>query len=119
MAEKNITGRFMDADKEPIHTLTPLTGYEKKDLVTLEEAVTSIETPIHNLSAMVWTAKRNSRNPSDGLSSDESASIESYTMEWPEDHDSLYALLNKRLRSEKRNDLKEWFSYLKLFLTAL
>jgi hypothetical protein len=40
-------------------------------------------------------------------------------MEWPENHDSLYKLLNKKLRSEKRDGLKEWFSYLKLFLTAL
>jgi hypothetical protein len=105
--------------KNPIQSLTPLTGYEMKDLVTLEETVTSIETLIHNISAMVWTAKRNSRKPSDGLTSDESASIQLYTMEWPENHDSLYKLLNKRLRSEKRDGPKEWFSYLKLFLTAL
>jgi hypothetical protein len=40
-------------------------------------------------------------------------------MESSEDHDSFYALLNEKLRSEKRNDLKSWYSYMKLFLTAL
>jgi hypothetical protein len=40
-------------------------------------------------------------------------------MEWPEGHDSFYKLLNQKLRSEKRRDLISWYSYLKLFLTAL
>jgi hypothetical protein len=119
MAQGNVVKRFLDAGKEPTKTLTPIDGYEKKALVSLEEAVASIETPIHNLKTMVWTAKRNSEEPSDGLTSDESASVHLYTMEWPEDHQSFYALFNEKLRSEKRNDLKSWSSYIKLFLTAL
>jgi hypothetical protein len=119
MAQANVTKRFIDGGEEPTKTLTPIKGYETKELVSLEEAVTEIEPPIPDLDSMVWTAKRNSRNPSDGLTSDESASIHLYTLEWPESHHSLYSLLNKKLRSEKRNELRSWHSYLKLFLTAL
>ncbi|CAF4043775.1 unnamed protein product, partial [Rotaria sp. Silwood1] len=119
MAESNVVNRFLDAGQEPTKTLTPIEGYEKKSLVSLEEAVTQIEPPIYNLKTMVWSAKRNSRNPSDNLTPDESASIHLYTMEWPETHQSIYFLLNQKLRSEKRNELKPWFSYLKLFLTSL
>jgi hypothetical protein len=119
MAQGNATSRFIDADKEPTITLTPLEGYEKKSLVSLKEAVASIETPIHNLAAMIWTAERNSADPSDCLTSDESASIHLYTMEWPPGYDSFNTLLNQKLRSEKRNELIPWYTYLKLFLTAL
>ncbi|CAF2998810.1 unnamed protein product, partial [Rotaria sp. Silwood2] len=119
MPHGNAAKRFLDAGEEPTKTLTPLKGYEKKDLTSLEESVKSIEVPIHDRDAMVWAAKRNSHNPSDGLSSDESASICLYTMEWPDGYDSFYTLLNKKLRSGERKCLKSWFSYLKLFLTAL
>jgi hypothetical protein len=40
-------------------------------------------------------------------------------MECSEGHDSFYKLLNEKLRSEKRNELSSWYSYLKLFITAL
>jgi len=119
MAQGNVISRFIDAGKEPTRTLTAIEGYERKPLVSLKEAVASIDTPIHNLNRMVWTAERNSEDPEDGLTSDESASIHLYTQEWPEDHVSFYSLLNEKLRSEKRNELKSWYSYLKLFLTAL
>ena len=38
---------------------------------------------------------------------------------WSESYDSLYDLFNRTLRSAKRNELKPWFSYLKLIMTAL
>jgi hypothetical protein len=119
MTHENIVKRFLDAGEEPTRTLTPIEGYEKKDLLSVEEAVKSIDIPIYNLDAMVWIAKRNSAKPADGLTSDESASICLYTMEWPDGYDSLYKLLNQRLRSADRKYLVRWFHYLKLFLTAL
>jgi hypothetical protein len=119
MAQSTVIGRFVDADKESTKMLPPIEGYETMPLVSLKEAVASIETPIHNLKSMVWTAERNSENPSDGLTSNESASIHLYTVEWPEGYDSFYTLLNQKLRSEKRNELRSWYSYLKLFFTAL
>jgi len=84
MAQSNIISRFIDANEEPTKTLTPIKGYEKKDLIPLEKAVNEIEPPIQDLDTMVWTAKRNSRNPEDNLTPDESASIHLYTLEWPE-----------------------------------
>jgi len=119
MAQGNIISRFIDADEEPTKTLTPIHGYEKKDLISLEKAVAEIKPPIDHIDTMVWTAKRNARNPEDNLTPDESASIHLYTLEWPEADQSIYYLLNQKLRSEKRKDLISWHSYLKLFLTAL
>src|SRR4051794_35398022 len=100
MPQSNVINRFTDADKEPTTTLVPIEGYEKAPLMSLKDAVTSIETPIHNIKTMIWTAERNSQDPSDGLTSDESASIHLYTMEWPQGQDSFYKLLNQSLRSE-------------------
>jgi hypothetical protein len=119
MALGNVILRFIDGGDEPTKTLTPIKGYEKKDLVSLEKAVNEIEPSVHDLNSMVWTAMRNSRNPPDNLTPDESASIHLYTLEWPQNNQSICYLLNEKLRSEKRHDLKTWFSYLKLFLTAL
>ncbi|CAF3444580.1 unnamed protein product, partial [Rotaria sp. Silwood2] len=51
------------------------------------------------------------------LTQDESASIYIYTIEWG--NSSLYRVLNKALRSKKRQALKTWFLYLKLFDAAL
>jgi len=121
MAKSNFIARCTDVAEEPTTTLTPIEGYEKKPLMSFREAVALIKTeePIHNLEKMVWAAERNAENPLDGLTSAESASIYLYTMEWPEQHIGFCTLLNEKLRSEKRNDLKSWFSYLNLFLTAL
>ncbi|CAF3750138.1 unnamed protein product [Rotaria sp. Silwood1] len=117
--ESRISNRFLDADKEPLRALTPIEGYEKKPLVSLEEAVQPLRNLLHNLDNMVSTAKWNTREPSDSLTPDESAAIHLYTMQWQKPHPSLYTLLNETLRSEQRIDLIPWFLYLKLFLTAL
>ncbi|CAF3980114.1 unnamed protein product [Adineta steineri] len=111
--------RFLDADKEPNKMLLPIEGYENYPLVSLEEAVEPLKSLLHDLDVMVMISKRNSRKPKDGLTIDESAAIHLYTLQWDESQDSLYFLLNRTLRSARRNDLKPWFSYLKLFLTAL
>lgn len=120
MAYTNVVAdRFLDVGKEPKEAIMPIEGYEQKPLVTLEEAVVRFEKTFDNLDSKVKTAIRNSQQPSDGLSSDESAAIRLYTMEWPEPQPSFYTLLNQHLRSAKRKALTPWFLYLKLFLTAL
>lgn len=111
--------RFIDADEEPNKILVPIEGYEKCDLLSLEQAVESIKKLLHNIEAMVYTALQNSRESGDDITVDESAAIHIYTLEWPESYNSLYRLLNLTLRSEKRNELKPWFPYLKLILAAL
>ena len=119
MAHTKIILRYMDAGLEPTKTLTPIHGYEKSNPTSLEEAVAHIEPPIERLKDMVWTAKRNSRKPAHNLTTDESASIHLYTMQWAEDQQCMYSLLNEKLRSENRKELRTWHAYLKILLTAL
>jgi len=102
---------------EPEASLMPLEDYQHSDLVPLETATESIKTLFRNLPRDVWIAKNASKKPADTLTSDESAAIHLYTMELKDQ--PLYSLLNKLLRHRDRRKLKPWFSYLKLFLTAL
>jgi hypothetical protein len=145
-ANNHSKSRYLDANREPNKLLTPIEGYEGKPLVSLEESVQGIRKLAHNeqtenlvlvdqtkalvgeehiknlvqdLDRKIWTAKENSRETNDDLTQDESAAISLYTMQWPDSDDNLCTILNKILRSEERNILKPWFSYLKLLLTAL
>jgi hypothetical protein len=119
MAQRIVPQRFLDAGKESDQALTPIKGYEKSPLVSLEEAVEPIKSLLNDVDLMVQIAKRNSKKPTDGLTPDESSAIHLYTMQWPEPHPSLFTLLNERLRSKNRNSLISWFLFLKLFFTAL
>ncbi|CAF1486074.1 unnamed protein product, partial [Didymodactylos carnosus] len=113
------TSRFTDLAEEPNKFLLPIEGYQNVELMSLENAVRSLQPIIDNLSRNVWIAKQNSRSPSDDLTVDQSASIHLYTMEWKPSSNSLYSVLNRTLREEDRDRLIPWFPYLKLFLTAL
>ena len=119
MAERIVPQRFLDAGKEPHQTLTPIRGYENAPLVSLREAVEPIKSLLYDADSMVEIARRNSKKPADGLTTDESGAIHLYTMQWPEPHPSLFTLLNERLRAKNRNTLISWFLFLKLFFTAL
>jgi hypothetical protein len=68
---------------------------------------------------MVWTVKGDCDDPRDDMTPDELASIKLYSMDWEPSDKSFYAILNKTLRSEDRPQLKSWFLYLRLLLTAL
>ncbi|CAF1237251.1 unnamed protein product [Rotaria sordida] len=105
-----------DVQNEPINLLNPIYGYEHYSLVSLEEACKPLLPFINDLNYYISIAKQNSKKPSDNLTIDESASIYLYTLEWS---DALYRKLNFNLRQSKRDKLIPWFSYLKLFLTAL
>ncbi|CAF1474559.1 unnamed protein product [Rotaria sordida] len=59
------------------------------------------------------------QQPSDGLTVDESAAIRLYTIQWEEPHQSLHSMLNDVLRTGNRENLRPYFKYLKLLLTAL
>jgi hypothetical protein len=109
--------RFADIDLS-FKKLSPVYGYHSQKLVPLEKALESIQPEIDELPRYIKVAKRYCHYPSEhGLTHDESASIYIYTMEWGDD--TLYRVLNKALRSKNRQALKIWFSYLKLFDTAL
>ncbi|CAF0832781.1 unnamed protein product [Adineta steineri] len=109
--------RFSDIDCS-FKKLIPIYGYRSEKLVTIEEALESIQSQIDELPYYIKIAKKHCHYPSEhGLTHDESASIYIYTMEWGEQ--TLYRVLNQTLRNENRHLLKVWFPYLKLFDTAL
>ncbi|CAF5145645.1 unnamed protein product, partial [Rotaria sp. Silwood1] len=99
--------------------LLPIQGYEKMPLVSLEEAIVPLVSLVPDVEQMVWVAKQNSNGPTDGLSSDESASIILYTMEWEPYEKSFYVILNSTLRATIREQLRPWFLYLRLVINAL
>ncbi|CAF4215199.1 unnamed protein product, partial [Adineta steineri] len=109
--------RFSDIDCS-FKRLTPVYGFHVAKLVSIEEALQSVQSQIDELSYFIKTAKKHCHYPSEhGLTHDESASIYIYTMEWGEQ--TLYRVLNKTLRNENRDLLKVWFAYIKLLDTAL
>ena len=99
---------------------TPLIGYAQEPLLPLSAACIPLIHIVHNILIYVSIALENTKKrPSNGLTRDESAAIRLYTMEWSGEHKSLYYVLNRTLCGANREDLRPWFKYLKLFLTAL
>jgi hypothetical protein len=93
---------------------SPIFGYEDSPLLTLEEAVEKIDPPIpHGMDYVAITKKEHNRQSS-LLTRDESVVIYLYTMPT-----SFYSSLNNTLRAKNRHTLKSWFTFLKLFITAL
>ena len=111
--------RISDMVKEPLELLMPIGGYEEMPLVPLEIAVEPLVPFLPTVESYVSVAKQRCKNPTDGLTTDESASIMLYSMGWKPHDQCLYVALNATLRSKDRNILEPWFLYLKLFLTAL
>ena len=108
-----------EINDQPNSRIPPISGYEKEDLVSLERACE----PLHNmfngeLTTYIRAAKSNSATPRDGLTPDESAAIRLYTTEWDVRTQSLYKKLNQALRVGEPVQLRPWFKYLKLLLTA-
>jgi len=111
--------RFADIAAEPRKMLLPIEGYQNKPLVSIEKAVEPLHHLLPGIQNKVWIAKENCETPANGLSTDESASIYLYSMEWEPQEQCLYFVLNATLRHKNRQNLKPWFLYLKLILTAL
>jgi hypothetical protein len=111
--------RVSDLYDEPVNRLLlPIRGYEDQPLLPLNETIKPISKLFNRIEDYVFIALHNCRNPTDGLDQQESASIHLYTMQFSRGS-SLYQLLNQSLRKENREELKPWFLFLKLFLTAL
>ncbi|CAF2061431.1 unnamed protein product [Rotaria magnacalcarata] len=118
--EQHPMQRFSDLVGEPCRMLMPIEGYEKKPLVTIEEAVEPIVEYVPDVRRRAYFAKMKCAELSPGkLSMDEAASITLYSMEWEPQEECLYHVLNETLRNEKRQKLTPWFLFLKLILTAL
>jgi hypothetical protein len=93
---------------------TPILGYENSSLLSLEEALTTIIHDNPNFTRYVEQAIKECNCSSNLLTRDESAAIYLYSLSSP-----VFFQLNSALRSKNRNALKPWFSFLKLFMTAL
>lgn len=122
MAMSNdINRRFFESIRdEPTKLLAPISGYEKLDVKSLHDACEPIAHLFdEEFKSNIGLAKINSTAPENGLTSDESAAIYLYTLEWNIHEDSLYVLLNRTLCLSDRTKLHPWFKYLKLFLRAL
>ncbi|CAF1290519.1 unnamed protein product [Rotaria sp. Silwood1] len=117
--DKSMSLRVTDFSSLPKRMLTPIEGYEKTPLVTIEDAVKPLVSIVPKVERNVHIVKQNCKNPADGLTTDESASIMLYTYESKPHEQSLYVILNETLRSEERQKLIPWFQYLRLVLTAL
>ena len=117
--EKNTALRFANFAALSKRMLAPIEGYDKMPVVSIKEAVQPLIDIVPNVLRNVFIVKQNCEEPEDGLTTDESASIMLYTYESEPHEDSLYVILNTTLRSEQRQKLKPWFSYLRLVLTAL
>ncbi|CAF1003511.1 unnamed protein product [Didymodactylos carnosus] len=112
--------RFEDFKHESGQMLLPIQGYADLPLLSLEDAVKPIEPFINNIKHQVWIAKNKCKLPyPNGLTHDESAAIVLYTMEWKTENGSVYRVLNDILRTEDREQVKPFYSYLKLILSGL
>jgi hypothetical protein len=100
--------------------LGPIVGYAEEPLLPLAEACAPLIDIIHDLLTYVQKAlDKTPAQPPDGLTIDESAAIRLYTIEWRKPHRSLYSMLNYTLKKADRDDLRPYFKYMKLFLTAI
>lgn len=107
-------------DSEVVDKLSPIEGYQKMPLVTLEKAIERVSSLLGDeWKQYVYIAKENYNPCQYGLTIDEFAAITIYSMDWDPQETCIYRILNQALRSEDRNKLKPWFSYLKLILVAL
>ncbi|CAF1061298.1 unnamed protein product [Adineta steineri] len=93
---------------------------KEKALVTLEEAIKPIASCIPGVKEMANEAKTMSSALSMcNLSVDQVSSIILYTMEWKVHEESVYYVLNQKLRKKNLQELEPWLLYLRLILTAL
>ena len=107
-------------DSISVQIVNPIIGYAKEPLLSLADACAPLTGIADNILTYVTVALENApKNSVDSLTHNESASIRLYTIKWPDVHGSLSWNLNQALRKANKDDLRPWFKYLKLFLTAL
>ena len=100
--------------------LGPVIGYAEEPISSLAEACAPLDDLLHDITFYIQMAiNETPEKPPDGLTIDESAAIRLYTIEWEKPHYSLYSMLNYTLKNSPRDELRPYFRYLKLFLTAL
>jgi hypothetical protein len=115
----NLMHRVSDITEESQQILTSIKDYENSPLVSIEQAIEPLISLIPDIERKVWIVKQRCTHPADDLTSNESAAIMLYTMEWESYTNSVFYILNETLRRENRELLNPWFLYLKLSYRAL
>ncbi|CAF1121663.1 unnamed protein product [Adineta steineri] len=82
----------------------PIENFDDIPVVSLEETVESLVSLVPNVKEMV-------SKPKDGLTTNESASIMLYSLEWEPRENSFDIILNNTLRAEDKEKLKPWQLY--------
>jgi hypothetical protein len=116
--------RYLDVNNEPDVILPPLpsvvsTTQTTTLILSLIDAVKSIQQLINNLSTKVSYSLASCENPKEGLSQQESAALHLYSLQWPKGQHSLYSMFNRALRDEDRTKLVPFQNYYNLFMSAL
>lgn len=112
MASSRFVNKIFAELKEANHS--PILGYEDSPLLTLKDAVEKVNSQTLHFEEYVATAQNKCKKDSSLLEPDESAAVYLYSMPTP-----FFSLLNEALRAENRDELKPWFAFLKLFMTAI
>jgi len=97
----------------------PVEKFETLAVVSIEDAVKPLISLVPEVLEMVAEVKEKCAQPKEGLTTNESAAIMLYSMEWQPREKSFYIILNNTLRTEDQEKLKPWDLYLKLFVTSL
>jgi hypothetical protein len=109
--------RFSDVAKEKGQFFSPI-DLSRQPLVTLEEACADLLPLVHNLAhyigvSYMWVDSLRGNLPH-GVSEEVAAAYNLYTREWERRSDSFYFILNEKLRSEDRHEIKPFLPYLRL-----
>jgi hypothetical protein len=112
--------KAIDYSNQIVTDRHPVVGYAEEPLLPLTRACAPLNDILHNLTFYVQKAlDETPETPPDGLTVDESAAIRLYTIEWEESYRSLYSMLNYTLKNGDAEQLRPYFKYMKLFITAL
>jgi len=106
----------------PTMELSPIYGIFSVPTVSIDIAVQPFQNLVPDIEKTAkFTLKlKRFSNPPYNLTTDEAVAINLYTLESPVNKESsLYFVLNEKLREEDRSGIRPFFSYLKIFLSAL
>ena len=119
LSARRRNSRLLIKDIDHSTSSEPIIGYAQEPVLPLIDACAPLINIVHDIIVYAKIALESTpKEPADGLTRDESASVHLYTMEWHSSQESLYSNLNRTLRKNDREELRPWFKYLKLFLTA-
>ncbi|CAF1260342.1 unnamed protein product [Rotaria sordida] len=104
---KSMSLRVSDFSSLPKRMLAPIEGYENAPLVSIEDAVKPLVKIVPKVERNVHIIKQNCKNPADGLTTDESASIMLYTLHiiQVKETDPTYLLLEPVPVSPKKSSV--------------